>query len=303
MSLFLKKYTTQSLLLMCCLFVLSCTGPKRATIKKEITAAHATHKNEVEKLAATTENNKLKFAEEKIDSAINQKINLKLNTYKNQSDSLGIAINFIDSVIKKGKLFKQNKNNIEQQLILVRNYSSNSNSRLRRFKMIDDGLAIAEQHKFNLAAFFGLGKYEISPDKVAEAEQSFAPILDSLANFSNNYADVEQMATLVVLGYADAAGFEEQSEIYKTLTTLLNDSVPTRQSLNFKLSELRAQNITDLMEQMLNKKKADKAVQNIDFIFIQNGKGESLPSKKITDYTEVDERRRVVMLFWNILPK
>ena len=37
--------------------------------------------------------------------------------------------------------------------------------------------------------------------------------------------------------------------------------------------------------------------------FFKNGKGEEYPNKKIKNYMLDDERRRIVIIYWNALPK
>lgn len=282
----------------------SCTGSKRAAIRKELEAAKNMGNNDAKKITEIDNKKIEKFAEEKIDSLINSDIEKRLKAYKFKLDSLSVSINFLDSVIKSGKLFNKNRAEIFKQLKIIRNYKNNSVIRLRRFEMIDEGLNIVEQHLFNLAAFFGPGKYEIPSEKLPEAENKFTPILDSLTSFYYKYKDVERFGTIRILGFADGTGFNKESEIYKTLTSLLNDSSASKESINIKLSELRAKSIANLMESILSKKITNfNSIKDLEFIFLETGKGENLPSKKITDYTADDERRRVVLLFWSILPK
>ena len=60
-------------------------------------------------------------------------------------------------------------------------------SRLALYFMIKDGLNVADFKQFDLAAFFGPGKYLIPEDKVDIAALSFTPLIDSLMLFSNKY--------------------------------------------------------------------------------------------------------------------
>lgn len=292
------------LLLLCSFFFVSCYHSKKASITKQVEAAKILNEAENKKLAALDQKKNDKLNDEKINDTISLNISKKLDGYKLKSDSISAAINFIDSVLKTKNLFKANKTGIKNKLRIIDNYYKDSVKRVRRLEMIDEGLNIAEQHLFNLAAFFGPGKYEIPADKHSEAEKSFSPILDSFANFYTKFKDVDRFATLIVVGFADGTGFNKESATYKTLTALLNDSLATKEVINGKLSQLRAKNIANFMEVIFSQKIPDyKAVQKADFIFLESGKGESYPSKKITDYTPNDERRRIVLLFWNILPK
>jgi outer membrane protein OmpA-like peptidoglycan-associated protein len=292
------------LLLSAALLSSSCSSSKRAALAKVIAAAKITQGGDAAKLAAMQQKKDEKAAEEKIDSTADANISVKLKEYKSKLDSFSTAMNFIDSTIKTGKLFRKNKAEIKIKLQMVGNYTSNAGLRLQRFAMIDEGLNIAQQYLFNLGAYFGGGKYEIPADKLEQAQQSFAPILDSIASFYNRYSGIERFATITVLGYADATGFNKEGQTYKTLIALLNDSTATKEMINQKVSALRAKNMADIMELILSKKIPNyTSIQKLDFLFFEIGKGEEYPSKKITDYTVNDERRRVVLLFWNILPK
>jgi outer membrane protein OmpA-like peptidoglycan-associated protein len=284
----------------------SCSGSKkaRATLAKKVTAAKNTQQSDAAKLEAMRIMKEEKAAAEKIDSTANANVTAKIDGYKSKLDSFSIAMAFIDSTIKSGKLFRKNKAEIKLQLKIVDSYTGDAGLRLQRFTMIDEGLNIAQQYLFNLGAYFGGGKYEIPADKLEQAQQTFAPILDSIASFYNRYAGVERFATITVLGYADATGFNKEGQTYKTLITLLKDSAATKEMINQKVSALRAKNMADIMELILSKKIPNyTSLQKLDFLFFEIGKGEEYPSKKISDYTVNDERRRVVLLFWNILPK
>jgi outer membrane protein OmpA-like peptidoglycan-associated protein len=282
----------------------SCTTSKRASLAKLVTASKKIEAVDKEKITTTFNKKEEKKVEENIDSTINANVSTKLNQYKKELDSFSKAISFIEANIKSGKLFRKNKNEIQAQVKKLENYTKNNNLKLRRFEMIENGLTISQQYLFNLAAFFGPGKYQIPTEKIKEAEQSFSPILDSLANFYNKYKDVERQATLIVLGFADGTGFNKESETYKTLTSLLNDSLASKEAVNQKLSQLRAKNIANIMELMLDERIPNyKNIQQLDFLFLETGKGEEYPSKKNINYSIDDERRRVVLLFWSILPK
>jgi outer membrane protein OmpA-like peptidoglycan-associated protein len=284
--------------------LISCSGSKRAAVGQEISSAKELSKTETTIINKSEIKKSEKLGEEKIDSTISANINNKLREYSAQLDSFKISIYFIDSVIKSNKLYRKNKGEIGLQLKSIRNYSAGSYKRLRRFEMIDNGLTIAEQHLFNLAAFFGPGKYEIPAEKLAQSNSMFTPILDSVAAFYNKYTDIDKFATLRIIGFADGIGFNKNSSIYDSLTSMLADSLATKQALNSKLSELRAKKIADVLDEMLAKKIDNyTAIRNLDFLFLETGKGEAYPSKKISDYKEDDERRRVVLIFWNILPK
>lgn len=303
----MNKYIFNSFLLFIVLFFSGCFSNKKAQLQQVLTQATDIQQADIKVVEAT----KLKVDErlkaEVIDGNIADSIRFKIARYSTELDSFKNAIIFIEDKVSSGrKAYKKNQPEIDSSFALIDRYKSRANFRLRRFTMINESLDVIvnQQHIFDLAAFFGPGKYEIPTEKTTIAQQAFSPLIDSLVGFYNKYADVEKRATLVILGYADGSGFNPESDIYKSLATVLNDSLPSKESLNQKLSELRAVNIGDLMEQSLEQKIPNyAAIKFIDFLFVEKGKGEEYPSKLITDYKIDDERRRVVLLFWNILPK
>lgn len=273
-------------------------------MKKVVAAAAPLQKSDADALAAMAAKKDQKFQEGKIDTVINTNIGNKLRAYSLKLDSFGIAISFIERASKFKPLLQDNKDLVEKQLKFIQNYKDSSSSRLRRFSMIDSGLNWAKLHVFNLAAFFGPGKFQIPPDKMPLADKSFSPMLDSLVRLYSQFSDIERKATLIILGYADGTGFNPASDTYKEISKMLGKSNPEKQILNQKLSELRADKLGDVMEILLASKINNyDSVKNVDFVFIENGKGEQYPSKVIKDYKVNDERRRVVLFFWNILPK
>ncbi len=289
------------------LFLVSCYGSKKAQMNQVLQQADAVQKAEAKIVEDTKQKVEDRLKSEDIDSEIADSIKAKIAKYSTDLDSFKNAINFIDSKINTSKWsYDNNKTQIGESFGLIDRYKSKSNYRLRRFTMINESLdvIVSQQHMFDLAAFFGPGKYDIPDDKKDIAEKSFSPLIDSLVKFYNKYADIEKKATLVILGYADGSGFSPESEIYKNIVEKLNDSTATKERMNQKLSEWRAINIGNLMEYSIERKIPNyKDIKLIDFLFVEKGKGEDYPSKKVTDYKTDDERRRVVLLFWNILPK
>lgn len=303
----MKKITQIFSLLVCSLFFVSCFSSKKAQINEVLTAANTIVQTDTKTVNDTKLKVEARLKAEVIDAEIADSVSHKIGKYAADLDSFKNAISFISEKINTSrKVYKLNRSKIDSSFGLIDRYKSKANYRIRRFTMINESLDIIvnQQHMFDLAAFFGPGKYEIPLDKRPIAEQLFSPLVDSLVGFYNKYADVEKKATLVILGYADGSGFNPESDIFKTLVEKLNDSTASKERMNQKLSEWRAMNIGNLMEYSIEKKIPNYTnIKSIDFLFIEKGKGEEYPSKLVTDYKADDERRRVVLLFWNILPK
>jgi len=135
------------------------------------------------------------------------------------------------------------------------------------------------------------------------ANKYFSPVIDSLVKFSNDYSSLYRTASIIVNGYADATTIGSGSKLYKVLTAYLNNPTPQKDELNSALSALRAEEISKLLNKILKERFPDfKSIDKIVFETVEAGQGEKLPDPAITNYTANDERRRVVIIFWNILP-
>jgi outer membrane protein OmpA-like peptidoglycan-associated protein len=264
-------------------------------------AANADDRGALAKIAAKKDE---KFVEGKIDSATNASISSKIGGYIKQIDAADNATMTIEKILADPKNNVKSKKLLNENIKFLEKHSAGAAGRLRRFSLLDEGLDKAKANVFDMAAFFGPGKYEIPADKTGVAEQSFAPVLDTLVNFYNQYNDIPREATLTILGFADAQGFPKTSRLAVQLKKMLGNNTAGKEELNRKLSELRAEVLGNLMELSLGKRiQQYESAAKVDFTFFEIGKGEIYPTPKITDYKDNDERRRVVILFWNILPK
>jgi hypothetical protein len=157
--------------------------------------------------------------------------------------------------------------------------------------------------KFNLAAFFPPGGYKIPEEKLADAKIVFAPIADSLIAFVRRFPNFKLMSSIVSYGYADGTGFSP-GDLVNTLTANMGKAEATKEELNQELSRLRAEEVSGILLEIFKEKVTllpPDAMLNTRFF--KTGKGEEYPNKKIKDYTVDDERRRIVVIFWNALPE
>jgi hypothetical protein len=158
--------------------------------------------------------------------------------------------------------------------------------------------------KFNSGAFFGPGGYKIPEEKMEEAKIVFSPIIDSLIVFVKKHPKVKLSSSIIASGYADAQGFGE-GELVNQLTANIGKEIATKEELNSELSRLRAEEVSSILLQIFNDKisqqKEEQKFSQTQFFSL--GKGEELPNKKISDYQIDDERRRIVIIYWNAIPK
>lgn len=239
-----------------------------------------------------------------LDTKTAEKIDARLNAYKRFRDSLGLEIKKVGGQIDEPKTFTKDFTLIKANVTLIDDVvNKQAASRVYVLGMIDEGITKSTRNLFSLAAFFGPGGYEIPTNKYQIAEEYFSPIIDSLVKFSNKYPTIFRTASIVVNGYSDASAISPSSTLYRKMTDYLNDPAADKTKVNTALSALRAEKISELLAQIL--KKNYPKLQSIDKIVFENievGLGESLPDPAISNYKQNDERRRVVVIFWGVLP-
>jgi outer membrane protein OmpA-like peptidoglycan-associated protein len=245
-----------------------------------------------------------KLEANKIDSNIEAKIDARLAKSVAQLDKAKLKASQLDEILRDKKNTRKNyKSIILPVLDTLQKHSDLFAQRLALYVMIKEGLNVADFRRFDLAAFFGPGKYQIPEDKADIAALSFSPVIDSLILFSNKYNQFPRTATLVILGFADGTGIKAGGELYYTLLDELRKPQAGKEELNQKLSELRAKELIKQMTGLYLKKATgfnELEKLKIDYVF--QGKGEALPISSISDYNVDDERRRIVLCYWVVLP-
>ena len=283
----------------------SCVSEKKIVVAKtKLTniEVHLQHENaEVKNISNQAI---VKLQANKIDSNILARITNKLPKVKAQLDTASVLANQLNEILKDKKNTKRKYRSIVVPVLdSLQKINDQYAQRLALYLMIYDGLNVADYKQFDLAAFFGPGKYHIPEDKVEKASLSFEPLMDSLMLFSNKYSQYPRTATIVILGFADGMGITAESELYYTLLGELKKPQADKAELNQKISELRAKELIEQMTSIYLKKAAGfKNAENLKIEYIGQGKGEALPVSKIKDYTIDDERRRIVLCYWVVLP-
>jgi outer membrane protein OmpA-like peptidoglycan-associated protein len=283
----------------------ACVGAKKMSAARErlnsIKEGQAGEAKQVEKISSVTLD---KRKENKIDSIINSRFDFSIRRLNFKIDSITAEIYSLDSLMNDKRDFRRAyKKIIIPKLAQLDSFRLLFAQRNQSYLMVEDGINTANYTLFDLAAFFGPGKYAIPEGQEEKAIQAFAPLVDSVAAFSARYKKMPQKATLVILGFADGTGFDPQSELYAELSSLIGKTEVTKQELNKKLSELRAKTlISQLQKQFLKKLGNSEGPANMKIEFLEVGKGEQYPFLTIKDYREEDERRRIVLCYWAVLP-
>jgi outer membrane protein OmpA-like peptidoglycan-associated protein len=290
-----------ALIVVSCL--VSCRTAKKAQFTAILQSASDQQKKEAEKIDQLDKKTATKLVEGNIDDSIVHFIDRRLAKYQHRIDSVNSVIYDLKTKLENRKTFRKEFKSIQTRILLLDSFTKNAQPREYVFYMIDDGLDKTKRTLFEMAAFFGPGGYIIPEEKYSLAKQYFSPVIDSLMKFSNQYSKISRMATIVLNGYADATGISEGSPLYILLISRLNQTTATKEELNAALSELRAENLRLFLNNMITQRSAEFTnLQSLTFENIKRGMGEKLPDPSIKDYQVNDERRRIVLCYWSVLP-
>jgi outer membrane protein OmpA-like peptidoglycan-associated protein len=256
---------------------------------------------QIKQLATTTA---VKLDENKIDSILNRRFTTRFVKINKDMDSVGKEIGYLNGLMSNKSDFRKSyKKIIVPRLALLDSFRMLNTARNQIYLMLEDGLNTSSYTLFDLAAFFGPGIYKIPEDKLELATKSFSPMVDSIISFSNKYNTIPRAATLIILGFADGTGFSE-GPLFDTLTGKIGRLDVTKQELNQKLSELRADELISLLSlQFIKREHALDNLKMFNVEYLGQGKGEEYPLRTIKDYQVEDERRRVVLCYWAVIPK
>jgi hypothetical protein len=167
---------------------------------------------------------------------------------------------------------------------------------------LNDLYNISTHYQFETDTYFPEGVYGITPDKQDEAQKSVGLIVRDIIKFLNNHPRQRFVAVIECYGYTDETLVMTESMLQ--IRSRWCKAIPTRQDLNWKLSELRSKRITNLMVDQI--KCNEEYIPNRELVSYDirwHGRGEELPyPDKIKDYKPEDKRRRLINLNWYLLP-
>jgi len=239
-----------------------------------------------------------------IDSSIKIRLVEGKGKLKDSLSSMNTKADLVKSKLTSKRDFRKSyKTEIYPLLIELDTFNNRYSRRDHVYNMMEDAINIANYNLFNLAAFFDAGVYQIPPNAAGKVAMLFGPVIDSITRFSNKYNDVPHTASIVLLGYADAQAIGDSTALYSTLAGMLHKTSPERGEMNKQLSQLRAQELLrELKFLIVQKAGGFKSYNQLRLSYVAMGRGEELPLPHITDYHEDDERRRIVLCYWTVLP-
>ncbi|MCF3110365.1 hypothetical protein LL912_16390 [Niabella sp. CC-SYL272] len=280
--------------------------------QKQLTTARAT--SEKTKKIVNAESVKLdsikkildvKAGNHSIDSVLNndvQRILDKLNGRLNSVQELALIM---DAATKSRTSFKKgiNSSDILAKLIILDSFNTAQKKREEVYRMLKESVSTAKYQMFHYAAFFDPGVYRIPQSAMPSIRAHFTPIIDSLSYLSNKYAGIAREARIVFVGYSDSTPVARNGQLYKEMTKILDSDNPSQKLMNQLLSDLRAKEMVRNMKIVLgNNTGKFKNFNTLKVGYVAYGKGEEYPSPRITDYKPTDERRRIVLSYWTVLP-
>jgi hypothetical protein len=185
---------------------------------------------------------------------------------------------------------------------MVNSSSADRSTDLETIELLDQLLKQQTFIRFNKSDFFPPGGYVIPEDKMIRAKEAFAPLIDSLISFVGRFPTLRLNKSIVTYVYTDGQGFSP-GPLVDELTKRLGKTEATKEELNYQLTQLRAEEIDSVLKELfIEKAKNFPPATSLPTRFLITGKGEEYPNKKIRDYQVDDERRTIIVIFWNALP-
>jgi outer membrane protein OmpA-like peptidoglycan-associated protein len=297
------KIIKQTTLAICVLIILSSCVSKRkiAEMTKIINEKKTVEKNLETKIASMDEVRANKTAIGELDDKSNESIKKVLDNEKKGIAERTDALDKMNEALTAKKRIKIKDFEAMQINVVAANAVVAQKGESINF--VNQLLKQTTFVKFNSAAFFEGGGFKIPENKMEEAKVVFSPIVDSLVVFVKKFPKLRLNSSIIASGYADATGFGPGA-LVDLLTSNIGKAVASKEELNSELSRLRAEEVASILTNIYNDRIKDNPNANqFNTQFFKIGKGEELPNKKITNYEINDERRRIVVIYWNALPE
>lgn len=289
------------------IFITSCSTQKRL---QEAAQKAATVKQSIHQSTATLNSLRQTTAEQlssaQKDSTISNRIDEVISKLQKDLSKIEETVNAVELAAQKKSNFNEHRYYYSTKSYVDRldSFQAAGKMRDRIYQLLNNAVSINAFRQFDMGTFFEPGAYKMPPTAFVRISEAFQPAIDSLIKLSNNYSDIKHTAYFVLVGYADGVPISSSSSLYSELKPFIrNVDTPDKGQLNLMLSNLRAQELLRNMKIIMlqNAQKLSNAPR-LKLAYTSYGRGESLPFKNITDYKIDDERRRVVVFYWSVLP-
>ena len=247
---------------------------------------------------------------EKLDNAetdpiIKEDVDQVLAKLNSNLDAIQKRISILEEFIKNKSNFRESTyiKDVAPLVSKLDSFNLISQKRESIYQLVTESVNTKAFNLFKMGAFFEPGVYNIPLSAQPQIAVMFSPALDSIIQFANKYNTLPRVARLVFVGYADESPILPGGNLFNQLSKFSSQPEPSREELNRVLSQLRANEMMRQMKNLVTDKASNfKSANQMRFNFFNYGRGELLPSSKITDYKTDDERRRIVMFYWSVLP-
>jgi metal-responsive CopG/Arc/MetJ family transcriptional regulator len=291
------KGVINSLGIIAILFLTSCAARKnRNSLIAQIKENRINHKNALRQIEQIDSVRNVKFSRKELDEKSNDII-------QNYTDSVKALLtrHITDDSILLSRRIKHKR--IDSLTIRVQKIKEDAKNNLGNLSLINDLLATNTFNQFNTASVFGPGEFHIDLSANPSAADPFKKVVDDMLAFAAKFPNKKLNGTFLVLGYADAQQIAQGTALDSILRLSLKTENATSAQLNKELSRLRAKSVTEVLSGIAVSKTAGiDLYKNLMIDYLPQGRGEEYPNSKIRDYQEDDERRRVVFVYWSILP-
>jgi len=230
-------------------------------------------------------------------------------TIAHKIDSIKKRVTERDLFIKRFKKFNSNMlpktfNNLEYQNLNHRIEIENGllASDFLYCTMLENILSLTKRFKKNKKVYYADGKYQIPSQLVPKAKEVFEPIVDELIRVGNRFKGMQFTAMVKTTGYSDNSQINKGSDLYKDMSQRMQTADLTSEEIKMYLSHLRAYDVSSLLVNLWNDKQAYLLSKgNMHVTFQKNGLGTEKPTDQSLDLHS--NKRRVVIVYWHILPK
>ena len=264
---------------------------KRTTIEKEQVAQIVKTINEKKQL-------------NELDSLSSMQYYLTLRKLESNLEKINLNLVAINTSLANKAYFNRDKYLIiKSRIAFLDSFQINQPQREAIYQLLNEAVKAKSYNLYSLAAYFDPGVYKIKDEVKPALFKSFYPIIDSFSSFSERYKTIPHTISLVFVGYADASNIVSGSNLYNDLKKYIIHSNPSNADFNITLSELRASQLSNNMRELINSQIfiKNKQVEKIGYYYY--GRGEALPFPNINDYQPTDDRRRIVLCYWSVIPE
>jgi hypothetical protein len=278
-------------------FLASCAArKKRDSLVTQIKENRLSHKNALRQIEQIDSVRNAKFSRKELDEKSNDII-------QNYTDSVKLLLirHITEDSILLSRRIKHKR--VDSLTLRVQKIKEEAKSNLGNLSLINDLLATNTFNQFNTASVFGPGEFHIDLNANPSAADPFKKVVDDMLAFAAKFPNKKLNGTFLVLGYADAQQIAQGTALDSTLRASMGVETATTSQLNKELSRLRAKSVTEVLSGIAAAKTTGvELYKNLTIDYLPQGRGEEFPNPKIKDYMEDDERRRVVFVYWSILP-